>query len=79
LACCLGCPLEQGMLHSNDGDRAQDVAPGNHLRRLLEWDPPDFGRLVCVRLADKIGPARQVQVLWVVGVANERLAITWRG
>ena len=40
----------------------------------LEWDPPDFGRLVRVRLSDKLGPARQVQVLWVVGVADERLA-----
>ena len=69
-----GCPPQQGMLHPDDGDRAQDVAPGDHRRRLVNRHPADLGRLVHLRLPDKLGPVRQVQVLRVVGVADNRLA-----
>jgi hypothetical protein len=54
-------------------DRAQDLALGDHRRRLANRHPPHLGRLVHLRLSDKLGPMRQVQVLRVVGVADERL------
>jgi hypothetical protein len=30
-----GCPPQQGMLHPDDRDRAQDLVPGDHRRRLV--------------------------------------------
>lgn len=56
------CPPQQDMLHPDDGDRAQDVALGDHRRRLVNRHPPDFRRLVNFRLADVLSSVRQVQV-----------------
>ena len=56
------CPLQQDMLHPDDGDRPQDVALGDHRRRLVNRHPPDLGRLVHFRLPRALGSVRQVQV-----------------
>ncbi len=61
------------MLHPDDGDRPQDVAPGDHRRRLINRHPADLGRLVNLRLPDELGSERQVQILRIVGVADNRL------
>jgi len=53
------CPPQQGMLHPDDRDRAQDLAAGDHRRRLINRHPGDLGRLVNLRLLDKPGPVRQ--------------------
>jgi hypothetical protein len=45
------------MLHPDDGDRAQDVAPGDHRRRLVNRHPADLGRLVDLRFTNALGPA----------------------
>src|SRR6266571_1358587 len=46
------CPPQEEMLHRDDGDRPQDVAPGDHHWRLINRHPPNFGRLINFRLAD---------------------------
>jgi hypothetical protein len=72
------CPLQQDMLHSDDGDGPQDVALGDHRRRLVNRHPPDLGRLVHFRFPYALGSVRPVQVLRVVGVADERSSHTLR-
>ena len=62
------------MLHPDNRDRAKDIPLGDHGRRLVERHPPYLGRLVHLGGANLLRPARQEQVLRVVGVADHRLA-----
>jgi hypothetical protein len=46
------------MLHADDGDRPEDVALGDHARRLIDRHPADFGGLVSFGLSDLFGSVR---------------------
>jgi hypothetical protein len=46
------------MLDADDGDRAEDVALGDHARRLIDGHPPDLGGLVSLGLSDWLGSVR---------------------
>jgi hypothetical protein len=72
--CRNGCLPQQGMLHADDGDCADDVPSGDHRGCLVKKYPLNLGGLISVGLADVVGSMGQVQVLRIVGVADNWLA-----
>jgi Aldolase/RraA len=69
-----GCLAQQGMLDPDDRHCPRGLAATNHCLRVRERHPPDLGRLVGLRLPRELRALREVQIVQVVGVSDQRLA-----
>jgi hypothetical protein len=61
------------VLNSDDRRRTEDLAIGDHRRRLFQREPPDGPSLVPIGRAHLVGSPGKVQLLLAIGRSDDRL------